>query len=65
MLIVDLKKPEIQYKISKRVDNQERERRAKEFLAKTQADPLRTLLIAGGPYEPFAALHLLADVGGL
>jgi len=65
MLIVDLRKPEIQYKISKRVDNQERERRTKEFLATTQADPWRALLIAGGTHEPFAALHLLADVGGL
>lgn len=63
-LIVDLAKPAIQYKITKRVDNEERERSTKEFLKKAQEDPLRALLVAPGRREPFAALHLLAEVGG-
>jgi hypothetical protein len=63
-LIVDLSKPAIQYKITKRVDNQERERHTREFLKMTEQDPLRALLLGQESAEPFAALHLLADVGG-
>jgi hypothetical protein len=63
-LIVDLSKPAIQYKITKRVNNVEREATTREFLKALQQDPLRALLARQDNPEPFAALHLLADIGG-
>ena len=63
-LIVDLSRPAIQYTITKRVNNGDREAATREFFKRSQEDPLRALLIGRDNPEPFAALHLLAAVGG-
>ncbi len=63
-LIVDLSKPAIQYKITKRIDSDTRRQRTEAFLKDILQDPLRALLMAPDRQEPFAALHALADVGG-
>ena len=53
-----------QYTITKRVNNDDREAATREFFKRSQEDPLRALLIGRDNPEPFAALHLLAAVGG-
>jgi hypothetical protein len=63
-LVVDLSKPAIAYKITKRIDSATRQQRTAAFLRDTLADPWRTLLLMPNRNEPFAALHALADVGG-
>ncbi len=64
-LIVDLSAPAIQYKITKRVDSGTRQERTAAFLKEALADPLRTLALIPDRQEPFAALHAIAEVGGL
>jgi hypothetical protein len=63
-LVVDLSKPAIEYKITKRIDSATRQQRTAAFLRDTLADPLRALLLMPNRDEPFAALHSLADLGG-
>jgi hypothetical protein len=63
-LVVDLAAPAIEYKITKRIDSETRQQRTAAFLQDAMADPLRALLLVPKRDEPFAALHLLADVGG-
>jgi subtilisin family serine protease len=63
-LVVDLSKPTIEYKITKRIDSATRQQRTAAFLRDTLADPLRALLLMPNRDEPFAALHSLADIGG-
>lgn len=63
-LIVDLSKPAIEYKITKRIDSDTRRQRTAAFLKDALADPLRALAMVPNRQEPFAALHLLADVVG-
>jgi hypothetical protein len=63
-LVVDLSKPAIAYKITKRIDSATRQQRTAAFLRGTLADPLRALLLMPNRDEPFAALHSLADLGG-
>jgi hypothetical protein len=63
-LIVDLAKPAIQYKITKRIDSETRRQRTEAFLQDVLQDPLRALLMASDRQEPFAALHSLANVDG-
>ena len=64
-LIVDLSVPAIQYKITKRVDSETRQERTAAFLKEALADPLRALALVPDRREPFAALHAIAEVGGL
>jgi len=63
-LVVDLSKPEITYKIVKRIDSEPRRKQTKAFLSEALRDPLRTLLFAPNRREPFAALHGLAGMDG-
>jgi hypothetical protein len=63
-LVVDLSKPEITYKIVKRIDSETRRQRTEAFLSEALRDPLRTLLFAPNRREPFAALHALAGMYG-
>jgi subtilisin family serine protease len=63
-LVIDLSKPAIEYKITKRIDSPTRQQRTAAFLRDTLADPLRALLLMPNRDEPFAALHSLADIGG-
>jgi hypothetical protein len=61
--VVDLTKPAIEYKITKRIDSATRQQRTAAFLQDALADPLRAQLLIPNRDEPFAALHLLADIG--
>lgn len=56
-LVIDLTTPEVTYCIIKRIDSESRQRRTEEFLRDVHRDPLRALLLAPNPEEPFAALH--------
>ena len=60
-LVIDLSKPEVKYRIGKRIDSESREDRTVAFLREVGQDPLRALLLAPSHKEPFAALHALAD----
>jgi hypothetical protein len=62
-LIVDLSKPDITYRIVKRIDSNTRFKRTQAFLTETLRDPLRALFVAPSRGEPFAALHALAGMG--
>jgi subtilisin family serine protease len=64
-LIVDLSKPAVKYAIIKNINSDGRQQRTETFLRDALRDPLRALLFALDDREPFAALHSLADVGGL
>ena len=63
-LVVDLSKPAIEYKITKRIDSGTRQQRTAAFLEDARADPLRALLLMPNRNEPFAALHSLAGING-
>lgn len=60
-LVIDLSKPEVKYRIVKRIDSDSREERTVAFLREVARDPLRSLLLAPDRNEPFAALHALAE----
>jgi subtilisin family serine protease len=63
-LVVDLSKPEVKYRIIKKIDSPTRLERTEAFLRSVNEDPLRALLFARDRKEPFAALHSLAEEGG-
>jgi subtilisin family serine protease len=56
-LVIDLSTPEVKYCIIKNIDSASREQRTVDFLRDVSRDPLRALLLAPNPEEPFAALH--------
>jgi hypothetical protein len=60
-LLVDLSEPQVTYRIVKRVASARRRARTAEFLAASEADPLRALFLARDADEPFAALHALSE----
>ena len=62
-LVVDLKKPAIEYNITKNINSETRQQRTAAFLQDALADPLRAQLLVPDRQEPFAALHSLADIG--
>ena len=62
-LIIDLSKPDITYKIVKRIDSDTRFKRTQAFLTETLRNPLRALFVAPSRGEPFAVLHALAGMG--
>ena len=58
-IILDLARPEIKYRIMKRVASTNREARTAAFLRDALQDPLRALMLAADRKEPFALLHSL------
>ncbi|MGE0862891.1 MAG: S8 family serine peptidase [Vicinamibacterales bacterium] len=63
-LVVDLTAADpLKYRIIKKVQNTDRERRTAAFVQAAMADPLRALLVAPAGNEQFLALHSLADEG--
>ena len=62
-LIVNLSKPEVEYRIIKNINSPSRLERTAEFLRDVNQDPLRALLFAPDRPEPFAALHTFAEEG--
>ena len=58
-IILDLTRPEIKYRIMKRVSSTNREARTAAFLRDALQDPLRSLMLATDRKEPFALLHSL------
>jgi hypothetical protein len=62
-IIVDLRKPRVEYAIFKRIDSATRQQRTAEFLKAALADPVQALLLAPSQQERFAALHALAEIG--
>jgi hypothetical protein len=58
-IILDLAKPEIKYRIMKRVASTNREARTAAFLRSALQDPLRSLMLSADRKEPFALLHSL------
>lgn len=56
-LVIDLSTQEVTYCIIKPIDSHTREQRTVAFLRDVGGDPLRALLLAPNPEEPFAALH--------
>ena len=61
-LIIDLRKPELQYAIRKRIDHTGREHSTRAFLQQSLKDPLTALLHDPARRNPFGALHGLAGV---
>jgi hypothetical protein len=61
-LVVDLATEQIQYAIFKRLNSESREKSTVAFLTEALQDPLRALLLAPNQKEPFAGLHLLAEI---
>jgi hypothetical protein len=62
-LVVDLSTEAILYAIFKRLNSEKREKTTAAFMTEALQDPLRALLLAPNQKEPFAGLHLLADIG--
>ena len=58
-IILDLAKPQIKYRVMKRVGSPNREARTAAFLRDALQDPLRALMLAPDRKEPFALLHSL------
>ena len=61
--MVDLARNVVQYAVVKRIDSETRMARTRSFLKAAQSDPLKALLFAPGPTEPFAMLHSISDDG--
>lgn len=62
-LVVDLNKPEVRYRIYKRMTSASRLARTESYLRAAQADPLRALFLSHDHDEPFGVLHALAEDG--
>ena len=58
-IILDLTRPEIKYRVVKRVASMNREARTAAFLRDALQDPLKALMLAADRKEPFALLHSL------
>ena len=56
-LVIDLTTPEVTYCVIKKIGSPTRQQRTADFLRDVSRDPLRALLLAPNPEEPFAALH--------